>query len=231
MARSRNSFPSYLEHKQSGRGRAVWTDAVGIRHYRLLPGPFDSQESKTAFARLQLEIATTPVTAAVADPGGISINEVLIAFHEHAGRHYRHPDGRPTSEVYEVNHVIQAIRLLYGEKPVTDFGPLAVKALRMQWVNEMVCRTGCSRRVGIVKRILKWAVSEQLAPVTVYQAVATVAGLQRGRSEAREMEPVAPVDDALVDATLPFLNRHVRGMVEGRCSAWSTPARPLATRR
>ena len=31
---------------------------------------------------------------------------------------------------------------------------------------------------------------------------------------AREKEPVGPVDDAVVDATIPFLNRHVRGLVE-----------------
>lgn len=130
-----------------------------------------------------------------------------------------------------MNRVLQAIRLLYGEKPVTDFGPLAVKALRMQWVNEMICRTGCNRRVGIVKRILKWAVSEQLAPVAVYQAVATVAGLQRGRTEAREMEPIAPVDDALVDATLPFLNRHVRGMVEFQRLTGCRPGEACVIRR
>ena len=41
MARSRNSFPSYLEHKQSGKGRAVWTDGAGQRHYRMMPGVFE----------------------------------------------------------------------------------------------------------------------------------------------------------------------------------------------
>src|SRR5207302_1797839 len=39
-------------------------------------------------------------------------------------------------------------------------------------------------------------------------------GLQRGRSNVRDTEPIAPVADEVVDATLPFLNRHVRGLVE-----------------
>src|SRR6185312_835292 len=59
VARSRNSFPSYLRHA-SGKARAVWTDALGIRHFRMLPGPHDSKESRAAFARLQLELETAP---------------------------------------------------------------------------------------------------------------------------------------------------------------------------
>ena len=48
----------------------------------------------------------------------------------------------------------------------------------------------------------------------MFHRLTAVTGLQRGRSAAREAEPVLPVDDAVVDATLPYLNRHVRGLVE-----------------
>jgi hypothetical protein len=60
MPRPRKSIPSYLPHKQSGRARAVWTDPVGVRRFRLLPGAFDSQESRTAFAALLLELDAAP---------------------------------------------------------------------------------------------------------------------------------------------------------------------------
>ncbi len=123
-------------------------------------------------------------------------------------------DGTPTSEIYEVKIVAKAVRQLYADKSATEFGPLAVKAMRHQWVNDGRSRTECNRRVGILKRISKWAASEELVPVAAYQSVATVAGLQRGRTEAREMEPVGPVGDSTVDSTVPFLNRHVRGLVE-----------------
>ena len=230
MAARRKLTPSYLEHKQSGKGRAVWTDSAGTRQQKLLPGPFDSPESRAAHARLALELATSPA-AALADPGGITVNEVLIAYLEHAGHHYRYADGRPTSEIYEVKIVAKAIRELYGEKPVAEFGPLALKAARLKWVNDGCSRKECNRRAGMVKRILKWAVSEQLVPVAVYQAVATVAGLQRGRTEAREMEPIGPVDDAVVDATLPFLNRHVRGLIEFQRLTGCRPGEACSIRR
>src|SRR5262249_21118148 len=77
-----------------------------------------------------------------------------------------------------------------------------------------LCRPVVNRRIGRVKRVFKWAVAEELVPPAVHQAVTAVAGLQRGRTPAREPEPVGPVDDAHVDAVLPFLNRHVRGLVE-----------------
>src|SRR5205823_5976804 len=67
---------------------------------------------------------------------------------------------------------------------------------------------------GRVKRVFKWAVAEELVPPSVHQALAAVTGLQRGRTPARESEPVSPVDDARVTAVLPFLNRHVRGLIE-----------------
>lgn len=38
MARHCNTAPSYLLHKQSGRGRLIWPDPLGIRQERLLPG-------------------------------------------------------------------------------------------------------------------------------------------------------------------------------------------------
>jgi integrase len=52
-----------------------------------------------------------------------------------------------------------------------------------------------------------------MVPVSVVQSLATVAGLQRGRTSARESEPVGPVPAGDVERTLPFLSRPVAGLV------------------
>jgi integrase len=226
----RKPTPSYVLHKQSGRARAVWYDSTGVRQQKLLPGEFNSSESRTAFARLQLELEASPAPA-VPDREKITIAELTLAYLDHAERHYRAPDGKPTSELFEAKVVIRALRDLYADTPVSEFGPLALKAARQKWVNEKRSRTECNRRVGMVKRIFKCAVSEELAPPAVYQAVATVTGLQKGRTPARETEPVGPVDDAVVDATLPFLNRHVRGLVEFQRLTGCRPGEACAIRR
>src|SRR5262249_43316569 len=70
-----------------------------------------------------------------------------------------------------------------------------------------------NNRAQIAKRIFRWAASEELVPASVDHGLATVKHLERGRTAAKDPEPIGPVDDALVDATLPHLNRHVRGLV------------------
>lgn len=209
----RKPTPSYVLHKQSGRARAVWYDSVGARQQKLLPGPFNSSESRAAFARLQLELEAAPAPAA-APRTGPTLAELMVAYLDHAERHYRGPDGKPTSELNEVKLVLRALRALYAETPAAEFGPLRLKAVRQGWVNARLARSECNRRANLVRRMFKWAASEELVPATAYHTLTTVGGLQRGRSTARETEPVGPVEDAVVDATLPHLNRFVRGLVE-----------------
>ena len=212
MSRSRNPLPSYLPHKQSGRARAVWTDLSGSRHERLLPGKFDSPESRTAFARLCLELEASPT--AQHSKQEITIVEVLVAYLDHAERHYRGLDGTPTGEFATCKLAIRAIRELYGDIAACEFGPMKLKAARQKWISNGLSRSGCNRWVGVVKRVFKWAASEELVPISVHQSLTTVTGLQRGRTDARETKPVLPVEDAIVDATMPHLNRHVRGLIQ-----------------
>jgi len=165
----RKFIPSYLPHKQSGRARAVWTDPLGVRRDHLLPGAFNSKESRAAYRRLLLELESSHHHVEAAS-NAISIAELLLAYVGFASGHYRHADGRSTSELYEVKIVVRAVHEMYGDRLVTEFGPLAVKAIRQQWVNEGRTRTECNRRVGIIKRILKWGTSEELVPAITRRA-------------------------------------------------------------
>ncbi|MBY0459914.1 MAG: tyrosine-type recombinase/integrase, partial [Gemmataceae bacterium] len=212
MPPARKPVPSYLPHTQSGRARAVWTDVTGVRRQKLLPGPFDSPESRAAFATLLAELAASPATAA-AHRDGITVAEVLLAYHRFAEGYYVDPDGRPTKELLVLKYALRPVRDLYADTPAAAFGPLALKAVRQSMIEAGLSRGLINRRVGAVKRAFKWAVSEELIPSGVSEALRTVPGLRQGRTSAREAQPVAPVEDA-VDATLPHLSRHVRAMVE-----------------
>ena len=64
-----------------------------------------------------------------------------------------------------------------------------------------------------IRHMFKWGASRELVPPTIYQALATVEGLRKGRSSARETEPVKPVEDAVVEATLPYMPSVVADMV------------------
>ena len=118
MARQRNPIPSYLPHSQTGRARAVWSDQNGVRRFKMLPGAYDSPESRGAFAALLLELQAAPHQPQIPAAGSITVAELLLAYLDHAERHYRTPDGQPTSEVYEVKLVLRALRGLYADTPV-----------------------------------------------------------------------------------------------------------------
>jgi integrase len=230
MPRPRNVSPTYTIHKQSGRGRLIWYDTTGARQQKLLPGQFGSEESLVAKARLELELVASPTVAPV-DPETLTVAEVLVAYLDFAERHYRDQVGNLTDEVRHLKATIRHVREMYGDAPATEFGPLALKAVRQKFVELKWCRKTVNARVERIRRIFKWAVAEELVPPSVYQALAAVSGLQRGRTPARESESVGPVDDAVVDATLVHLNRHVRGLVEFQRLTGCRPGEAMALRR
>ncbi|HEV3440353.1 MAG TPA: hypothetical protein VG122_23570 [Gemmata sp.] len=207
MPRPKKSVPSYLHHKPTNQAFIRLPDGNGGREYIYL-GEYDSPESRVEYARIVQELAVSPVPNSVdrivTGKSDVTMSELLNAYRKYAEQHYRHPDGTPTSEISVIKITLKAFRELYADKLISEFGPLCVKATRQKWIEENHTRTECNRRIKIFKRILKWGLSEELVPAAVYQAVAAIAGLQRGRTQARELPPVLPVPDDVVDGTLPI---------------------------
>jgi integrase len=71
-----------------------------------------------------------------------------------------------------------------------------------------------NNRINRVKRFFRWAVAEELVPPSVIHGLNAVQGLRKGRTRARETEPVLPVDDQHVDAILPFVTPHIAAMIQ-----------------
>jgi integrase len=106
---------------------------------------------------------------------------------------------------------------------VRDFGPLALKAIQQEMVAAGLSRGVINSRIGKIKRFFRWIVSEQLAPPTLVVGLATVMGLQRGRTPARETDPVMPVSDEVVEKTLSHLPEVVADMVRFQRLTGSRP--------
>lgn len=199
------SVPSYLFHR--ARNCAVVT-INGRNHYL---GPFNSPASKQKYARLIAELATgiaAPAKAA-ANAHNVTITELCATYLEWASGYYV-KNGRATSQVDVIR---MALRKLYGETVASKFGPLAFEALQRSLVDDDRTRSYVNKVSAEVRRLFKWGARKELVPVAVHQALATVPGLARGRTTARETAPVLPVDDATVEATLPYLSPVVAGMV------------------
>lgn len=198
--------PKYRRHK--GKGLAV----VTIRGRDIYLGKFGSASSKELYRRLIGEFMLTGGVAMLTEPEEITVAEVAAAFIKFA-RGYYVKRGKPTREYEQIIEVVRVVKPLYGRAPASEFGPLALKAVRERLIEAGHCRKHINGCVDRIRRMFKWAAGEQLIAADVPQALAMVAGLRKGRTEAPEGSPVLPVDDAVVDATLPKLPAVVADMV------------------
>jgi hypothetical protein len=220
MARPKSTIPTYRHHKPTNTARC-WVGGcwVGL-------GRYNSPESRTEYNRIVAEFASaavaSTVTSAVTRPAtpatpDVSVNELLLGFLEHADKHYRRTDGTPTNELPQFRQTFRLVRELYGHIPAREFGPKALKTVRQKMVEVGWSRKLINQRVGRVRRAFRWAVENELVPPAVLEALKAVAGLQAGRTEAREPDPVLPVADEHVRATLPFLGPVVQGWSRSSC--------------
>ena len=137
---------------------------------------------------------------------------LILAFWRHAQEHYRGPDGTPIRGAGQPQGRPpagpQALRPDSGAR-VRPAGPASRP--RGDGRASGLARTSVNARVNRIRRAFRWAASVELVPASVVQALGTVAGLQKGRTDAREARPIGPVPIERVEATLPHLPRPVAG--------------------
>lgn len=216
MPRKPGGIPAYSLHRASGQAIV----RLSGRDYYL--GPHGSLESREKYDRLIADwlangrqaIETSPSTSEA-----LLVNELLLKFVEHAENYYG-ANGQKSAEVANLKIAIRPVKLLFGSSFAKDFGPNALKAVRQHMVDvQDLSRREVNKRIGRIKRVFRWAVSEELVAPFVFEGLRTLEGLKLGRTAARENPPVKPVEDHLVDATLPFLTPTVAAMVQlQRCT-------------
>ena len=219
MARTpRGTPPSYRRHS-SGQACVTVRDAAGRRREILL-GPWDSPESKAEYARIISELAAhqgrlLEQEQDQADPGGLTVNALILAFWKHAEEHYGKPRVKSaTTELLDLRDALRPLREVYGRTEAREFGPVALRTVREKMIAAGLSRKTINARINRIRRVFRWAASVELIPVVIVQALETLPGLQRGRSKARETEEVKPVPSHDIEAALPFMPRPVAAMVQ-----------------
>ncbi|WP_165065631.1 tyrosine-type recombinase/integrase [Paludisphaera rhizosphaerae] len=192
--------PSYRLHK--GSGQAVVT--IGGRDIYL--GVYGSDASRRAYDRLIAEWLANGRRLRGDHPPTVA--EIVVAYLGYVDSRYR--SNEPTS----IRTALKPCRELYGTVEATAFGPLALKAVRRRLLDSGICRSLVNRRVQAIVRMFKWAVGEELISSSTWEALRAVEGLRRGEASTRETEPVRPVDDQVVAATLPHVPRQVAAMIQ-----------------
>jgi integrase len=204
----KEALPKYRKHKASGR--AIMT----IQGQDFYLGPWNSKASRVEYDRIIAEYlaAGRQLPAKGRMASDLTVVEVLARYKRFAESYYR-KNGQSTGEWEKVEYAIAPVVRLYGRTPIRDFGPLALKAVRQKMIDDGLTRQGINARMNRIKRVFRWAVSEELAPATLVDALSTVAGLEAGRTSAPETVPVDPVSDQVVSETLPHLSGVVADMV------------------
>jgi integrase len=154
----------------------------------------------------------------------MTVSTLILRFWQHAKVYYK-----GSAELDNFRHALRPLRRLYGATLARDFGPLALKAVRADMLKPRKvvdpktkkertlpgwCRNVANRQVARIKHLFKWATENELVPGSVYHALAAVSGLRRGRSEARETDPVRPAPQADIDAALKHLSPPLQAMVK-----------------
>lgn len=202
--------PTYRRQRRPGKKSLGFVEINGTRRYL---GTYGTPESRQRYDALIAEWKSgggLPLSAA----RDLRVIELVDRYWTHTQAYYRKPDGTPTSEQDLIKRALAVLVGLYGDLPAKDFSPVKFKAVRTKMIEKGWCRKVVNGMVDRVKRMIRWAVENELVPPDVHHGLQAVSGLRRGRCEARESEPVKPVPSHLLDATLPHLSPQVAAIVQ-----------------
>jgi integrase len=164
--------------------------------------------AKTLFARTVFE-SEQKITGSIT-----TISELAKAYIGYVDEYHRDQQGFKTKETSEIRYAIKPLLNLFVTLPVEQFGPLRLAEVRQNMIDANTSRKVINQRIGRIKRMFKWAVSQQIVSPILYHGLITVEGLKKGRSQAREKDPIRPIDEKYVYAVLPYLTPVVSAAVQ-----------------
>lgn len=213
-------LPKYCHHKASGRAY------IFVNGKRIYLGPHGSEESHRAYAA---ELAKWQ-TAQSDPPKTLTVGQLTVLYYGHAQRHYV-KDGKPTSKIHVVRLAIRAVNQECRHLPAAEFSPRKFKAVRDQLIESArYVRTTVNDLMGIIRRMVKWAVSEELLKPEQLTALQAVTDLQAGRCDAKESEAVQPVALTDVEAVVPLIAHPLQGAVAFQLATAARPNEALQLR-
>jgi integrase len=220
MAR-RKKVPSYRLHKPSGQ--AVVTIAGRDRYL----GPHDSPESHALYDRLIAEWldAGRPSSSSA----GPTVADLVADYLKHAEGWYQKA-GKATSQLERIRNALARVTAIASALPAAKFGPRLLKQIREEMIASGWSRVYINGCIGCVKRAFRWAVSEELIPAAVGEALRAVEGLRAGRCKAKETQRVKPVPDAAIKPVLDQCLPIVRDMAHLQLLAGMRPGEVVQLR-
>lgn len=194
MGRPRNSIPKLCIDKS--RDRAF----VKVDGRFVVLGPAGSSESQAAYGKLLTDLAQNGKTEAIQaakcrskstrQPDGVTWNILGFRFFSEELPRYSAAEQRCIKAANKI------VRELFGDLPLTEFGPLKLRIVRDEMIRKGWSRSFINKQVKRIRLILRWGVSFELVPQTAVDALTSIKALAAGESDAKEPRPRRAVPDA-----------------------------------
>lgn len=165
--------------------------------------------------------------------GELTVSKLIISYWRWAGSNHKF------KRAFNIKAALRVLRRLDGSTPAIQFGPRKLRILREAMVlgdttavppRKPWSRRTINDRVRVIVTMFRWAVSQELLPPSIPQALAMVEPLKRGRTTAREGEGVGPVPQELIDAVRPLVSRQVRAIIDLQLLTGARPGELLGLR-
>ncbi len=186
---------------------------VVIDGQRKYLGEYGTPASKRAYHSIMAEYNATGV-AGDSKTEELMMCELCALFMEHAEQYYRKADGKSTSEVAIFRQAVNKLLFLYKNLLINSFGPKKLKAVRQIMIEDGLSRSYINTTTRRIKQIFRWGMGNELVKPDTLVALTGVAGLRKGRSDARETNPIGQVPDASIEAIEPHVSRQIWAVIQ-----------------
>lgn len=143
----------------------------------------------------------------------MAVHDLCRDYLIYAAGYYRDANGKATTEVRNIHYALKAYNALYGEEPIDNIGPVQIRNFQSELIKQDKARTLINKICGIIRRMVKWAVSQETLDATILVALQAVPALKRGRSNARETFKVVAVPRISIDQAIQFLPPTICAMI------------------
>ena len=208
-------------------GRVVVEDDA-LRVRPSAGGPTCATGDRAVAEEIAADLWSRAVARAAGEPaaGRLLLSVLVDMYVERCRVYYRNRDGEQTREAANQELAVRPLKQRWPTLPAPDFTFEHLLELRTwletrKWPEDSepdpdlrrLTVSTVNKRVASVIRMFKWAAGERLVPARIPGELQIIRPLEEGRCKARSSEPVDPVPDDVIDATLPFLPPVVQAMV------------------
>lgn len=172
-------------------------------------GPYGSDKSRAAYAALiarylEGKAKPKPQQATALE----TIGDCIARYLDHCQEYYR-----ASNEYSNIKAALGELRWQH-DRYIEEFGAAMYKEVREALISRPgVTRSFVNRRMQVIRSWVKWCVGEELIDANVHVAIQCIAPIKKGRTSLLETEPVKPVSEAEIAATIKHLPPVVADMV------------------